>query len=350
MNKVLIIAEAGVNHNGDMSIAKKLIDIASEAGADVVKFQSFRADELVTLSAQKAEYQSKNTGNSDSQYTMLKQLEMSTENLKMLIEYARSKNIKCISTPFSESVAEEIAPLMPFWKIPSGEITNYPFLRFLASYNKPIVLSTGMSTLGEVESAIREIETVWKDKKPIPVIINDKIISPLTILHCVSNYPASFESINLRAIQTMHQAFSLPVGYSDHTLGIDISIAAVAMGATLIEKHFTLDKNLKGPDHLASLEPGELKSMVHSIRNIESALGNGIKKPHLSELKNLNVVRKSIHIKRAMPKGHILDTEDLVLKRPSGGLGAEWLPYIIGKKLKTDATADYMLQLSNIEL
>lgn len=349
MLSTLVIAEAGVNHNGNMSHAKKLIDIAVKAGADVVKFQSFKADDLVTHVAPKAAYQALNTGKNDGQYNMLKQLELTTKDLKELIRYAESKNIACISTPFSESSAEEIAAFMPFWKIPSGEITNYPFLKNLALYHKPIILSTGMSTLLEVEMAVKIITECWDNHRPTSIMINKKELKPLSLLHCVSNYPASFESLNLRVISTLRQHFKLPVGYSDHTTGIEASIAAVALNAEIIEKHFTLDKNLEGPDHKASLDSEELKQMIDSIRNIEKSLGTGIKKPHENEQDTMLAARKSIHLNKSLSEGSILQSIDIVMKRPGNGLSADNIPRIVGKKIKTSLEKDHMLTLSDLE-
>lgn len=349
MNKVLIIAEAGVNHNGDIAIARKLIDVASAVGADIIKFQSFKAEELVTQDAPKAKYQAVNTGKNDGQYNMLKQLELTAYDLKELIRYAHSKNIACISTPFSEGCADEIAFLMPFWKIPSGEITNYPFLRTLASYRKPIILSTGMSSLVEVEEAVKVITESWGNNWPATKIFNNKEIKPLSLLHCVSNYPASFESLNLKAIHTMQQKFELPIGFSDHTIGYEASVAAVALGAEIIEKHFTLDKNMTGPDHKASLEPLELKRMVEAIRNIEQAMGTGIKIPHANEYDTILVARKSVHLNKPLIKGSILQLIDIVMKRPGNGLSAEAIPSLIGKRIKNALEKDHMLTLSDLE-
>jgi N-acetylneuraminate synthase len=349
MQSTLIIAEAGVNHNGDMALAYKLIDAASNARADVVKFQSFKAEDLVSMSAPKAKYQAINTGKNDGQFQMLKSLELNVSNLKKLVKYAQKKGVICISTPFSESVASEIGSFMPFWKVPSGEITNYPFLKYLSTFKKPIVLSTGMSSLGEVEKAIEIIYEGWQAKFPSSIQINKYTMAPLTILHCVSNYPAPMESVNLNTIKTLKHAFKIPVGFSDHTLGIEIPIGAVAIGASVIEKHFTLDKDMEGPDHKASLLPQELKKMINSIRNIELAMGNGIKQIHSSETNTQLIARKSIHLKRGILKGNKIQLSDLILKRPGNGLAADFIPIIIGKKVKKKLFADQILLFKDIE-
>lgn len=349
MNKAIIIAEAGVNHNGEIATARKLIEVASDANADIVKFQSFNAEELVSSTAPKANYQIASTGKNDGQLQMLKKLELPSHELQALAVFARFKNIVCLSTPFSENSASEIADFLPAWKVPSGEITNYPFLKKLAGYRKPIILSTGMSTLGEIEKAVKVITNSWGNDCPDSILINSKELKALSLLHCVSNYPAAFDSLNLRAIKTLKKAFGLPVGYSDHTLGIEASIAAITLGAEIIEKHFTLDRNQKGPDHLASIEPFELKRMIEAIRNIEMAMGTGIKMPHDSEENVKIAVRKSIHIKRGMKKGMTLSIDDFILKRPGNGISAEYLPILEGRKLHVDVKTDHLLNWSDVE-
>lgn len=331
-----IIAEAGVNHNGNIELAKSLIDIACEAGCDAIKFQTFKADNLVIKSAQKAEYQIKNTGNNDSQYDMLKKLELSYENHKELIKYCNSKNILFLSTPFDEESVDMLYDLgMKLFKIPSGEITNKPFLKYIAKKQKTIILSTGMSTLGEVEEALK-----W---------IYEEGNYQVTLLHCTSNYPAEISDVNLKAMLTLKDAFKVKVGYSDHTLGTEVSIAAVALGAEVIEKHFTLDKNMEGPDHKASLEPLELKKLVQAIRNIEIALGDGVKKPSRQELSTREVVRKSIVTCRSIEKGETITHEMLALKRPGTGLEAKYLEMILNKKATRNLPSDYILQIGDFQ-
>ncbi|MBZ4644151.1 MAG: N-acetylneuraminate synthase [Deferribacteraceae bacterium] len=331
-----IIAEAGVNHNGNIELAKSLIDIACEAGCDAIKFQTFKADNLVIKSAQKAEYQIKNTGNNDSQYDMLKKLELSYENHKELIKYCNSKNILFLSTPFDEESVDMLYDLgIKLFKIPSGEITNKPFLKYIAKKQKTIILSTGMSTLGEVEEALK-----W---------IYEEGNYQVTLLHCTSNYPAEISDVNLKAMLTLKDAFKVKVGYSDHTLGTEVSIAAVALGAEVIEKHFTLDKNMEGPDHKASLEPLELKKLVQAIRNIEIALGDGVKKPSRQELSTREVVRKSIVTCRSIEKGETITHEMLALKRPGTGLEAKYLEMILNKKATRNLPSDYILQIGDFQ-
>jgi len=290
--RVFIIAEAGVNHNGSLDLAYQLIDVAKDAGADAVKFQTFKAENVVSKLADKAEYQKKTTGSDKSQLEMIKKLEISFEDFIKLKKYCDKKGIMFLSTPFDHQSIDFLHDLIDIYKIPSGEIINYPYLKHIASKNKPIIMSTGMANLGEVEEAINTIKK-----------INSK--AKISLLHCTTNYPTPYEEVNLKAMQTLAAAFKLPVGYSDHTLGIEVPIAAVAMGAKIIEKHFTLDKNLSGPDHKASLEPGELKEMVKAIRNIEKSLGDGIKKPNKSEIEIMKVARKSIVASKNIKKGEI---------------------------------------------
>ncbi len=325
-NSVFIIAEAGVNHNGSIELAKRLIDVATEAGADAVKFQTFKADYLVTKKAQKADYQKKTTDAKESQYEMIKKLELDEETHKELMAYCRQKGIVFLSTPFDHDSIELLNDLgLEVFKIPSGEITNLPYLRHIGSLNKTVILSTGMADLGEIEDALNTLTSAGTDP--------DKI----TVLHANTMYPTPMEDVNLKAMQTIGCAFGCKTGYSDHTLGIEIPIAAVAMGATVIEKHFTLDRTMEGPDHKASLEPHELAAMVQSIRNIEKALGNGIKKPSPSEQPNMAVARKSIVAARPIRKGERLNEENLAVKRPGTGISPMRWDEVVG----TEAVKDY---------
>lgn len=306
-NKIFIIAEAGDNHNGDINLALKLVDKAVEAGADCVKFQTFITENVISRFAKKADYQIESTGENESQYEMVKKLELSFEQFRLIKNYCDEKHILFLSTPFdldSIDFLEEIN--IPFWKIPSGEITNLPYLEKIAKTGKEIILSTGMSTMGEIEKALSVLKQYGAKK--------------VTLLHCNTEYPTPFEDVNLRAMDTMAKAFDVPVGYSDHTTGIEVPIAAAALGASVIEKHFTLDKNMEGPDHKASLEPTELKQMIASIRNIENALGNTIKGPSPSERKNIPIARKSIVAKCSIKKGELLTEDNLTIKRPGDGI------------------------------
>jgi N-acetylneuraminate synthase len=334
--KIFIIAEAGVNHNGDISIARKLIDAAANAGADAVKFQTFKAEKLVNKSASKAKYQIKNTGENESQFEMLKKLELSYTSFKELFNYANKKNIMFMSTPFDEESADMLNTLgMTIFKIPSGEITNKPLILHIASKKKPVILSTGMSCLGEVEKAINWINEAWERSKKRP---------ELTLLHCVSNYPALVEDSNLSVMKTMRKAFNLPVGYSDHTMGLEIPVAAAALGAAVIEKHFTLSRNMKGPDHKASLEPAELKAMVSAIRNVEKAIGDGIKRPVENEGNTRAVVRKSIVSARDIRAGEMIAPDDILIKRPGNGIQPEFKEIIIGMKAKRKISNDSVIK------
>ena len=339
-NKVLIIAEAGVNHNGDFTIAKQLIDVAASAGADCVKFQTFSADKLVSTKTSLAEYQQKNTeGNETSQYSMLKKLEMPEQWHYDLKQYAVSKNIIFVSTGFGEDSIDLLDKLgMPFFKIPSGEITNKPYLEHIATKAKPVILSTGMSDLTEIKAALDIL------------VANGIAKEMITVLHCNTEYPTPMGDVNLLAMQTIKNELDVAVGYSDHTLGIEVPVAAVALGAVVIEKHFTLDRNMAGPDHRASLEPDELKAMVTAIRNISLAIsGNGEKKPSVSELKNKTVARKSIHLKTNIPAGHIITAGDLEMKRPGDGISPMLIQSVIGKKAKTALPFEHKLTLNDIE-
>lgn len=339
--RTFIIAEAGVNHNGELSIAKKLIDAAVKAGADAVKFQTFKASKLVTASADKARYQIENTGTNESQLEMLRQLELSPNSYKELFAYCRQKNIIFMSTPFDEENANMLDELgMGVFKIPSGEITNKPLIKYIASKKKPIILSTGMSYLGEVEKAICWIDEIWDklDKKP-----------QLTILHCISNYPARIEDVNLNAIKTMEIAFGLPVGYSDHTMGIEVSVAAVCVGASMIEKHFTLDRDMEGPDHKASLEPEELEAMVTAIRNVEMAMGDGVKKPTKSENDLKKTVRRSLVTAKEIKAGEAISANDILIKRPGTGIPAEFKDKVVGMKSGSDISVDSVIKWEDLK-
>lgn len=333
-NKCFIIAEAGVNHNGDIDIAKQLVDKAYEAGADAIKFQTFKAENLVTKNAPKAEYQKSTTGDGN-QFEMLKKLELSTKDHIVLKKYCEEKGVMFISTPFdfeSVDLLEEID--VPLYKVGSGDLTNLPLLKYIASKNKPIILSTGMANLGEVEEAINTIYETGNNK--------------LILLHCTSNYPTAYEDVNLRAMLTMQEAFKLPVGYSDHTIGIEVPIAAVTLGAKVIEKHFTLDRKMEGPDHRASLEPNQLKLMVKSIRNIEKAMGDGIKRCSKSEEKSKLVSRKSIVAKYDIEEGQVITQDLLDYKRPANGLSPKFVNYILGKKAREKIKKDQIIDFQKI--
>lgn len=333
-NRCFIIAEAGVNHNGDIEIAKKLIDASKEAGVDAVKFQTFKAENLVTKDAPKANYQVDTTG-SGTQYEMLKKLELSFEEHIILKKYAEEKGLIFISTPFDFESVDLLEKLnIDLYKISSGDLTNIPLLKYIAKLNKPMIVSTGMANLAEVEFAVNAIKEEG----------NDKIV----LLHCTSNYPTNFEDVNLKAMLTLKDAFKLPVGYSDHTLGIEVPIAAATMGAVVIEKHFTLDKHMEGPDHRASLNPQELKDMVNSIRNIEKAMGDGIKRCNKNEEKSRYVSRKSIVAKRRIVKGEIITIDMLYFKRPEKGLSPNMLEYILGKEATVDIEEDEFINFKKI--
>lgn len=337
-NKVIIIAEAGVNHNGDYELAKKLILEAANAGADYVKFQTFKADKLVSKDAQKADYQKSNLKEGgDTQYEMLKKLEMSEEWHYKLIEYAKECDIKFLSTGFDEDSVDFLDSLkIDLFKIPSGEITNKPYLEHIAKKGKPVVISTGMSNLNEIKDAIDVFEKHQISKNDI------------TILHCNTEYPTPMEDVNLLAMNTIQREFEVKVGYSDHTLGIEVPIAAVALGAVLIEKHFTLDRNMVGPDHLASLVPEELKQMITSIRNIEKAIsGSGIKQPSDSEKKNLAVVRKSLHYKDDLIKGATIEKQNLITLRPGNGISPMNYEEIIGKTLSRNVLKNELIKTTD---
>ena len=322
--RVFIIAEAGVNHNGSFETACRLVDAAKEAGADCIKFQTFKAKNLVSHNAKKADYQVRETGDS-SQQEMLKQLELSFDDFTRLKAYCDEVGIQFLSTPFDfESIAFLNTIEMPFWKVPSGEVTNLPYLIHLAQTEKPVVMSTGMCEMDEIEAALK--------------VLKEHGTSKICLLHCNTEYPTPYEDVNLRAMQTMRDTFHLEVGYSDHTKGIEVPIAAVAMGATIIEKHLTLDRNMKGPDHKASLEPDELKAMVTAIRHLQKAMGTGNKTPSPSEQKNIAVARKSIVAACDISEGELLTEENITVKRPGTGISPmKWFEVIGTKAVRSFA-------------
>ncbi len=330
----LIIAEAGVNHNGDMGLAMQLIDAAAEAGADVVKFQTFSAIRQVTAHARKADYQIKVTDSSETQQEMLSRLELTEAMHHQLIAHCKKRNIEFLSTGFDiESVDLLMRLGQQYFKIPSGEITNLPYLRHVGSIGKPVILSTGMATIGEVEDALNVL------------IDAGTIRSLITILHCNTEYPTSFEDVNLMAINTMRSAFGVSVGYSDHTLGIEVPIAAVVLGAEVVEKHLTLSRELPGPDHRASLEPIEFKAMVGAIRNIESAMGDGIKRPSPGELKNKSIVRKSLVAKKPIMAGEVFSKENVTVKRPGTGISPMHWDNVMGQLAPRNFLIDELIVL-----
>jgi N,N'-diacetyllegionaminate synthase len=333
-NRTLIIAEAGVNHNGDLGLAKQLIDAASVAGADLVKFQTFNAKRIVTPTARKAFYQTQTTQSEESQYEMLRRLELSDDIHKELIAHCAMRNIGFFSTGFDVDSVDLLVRLgQDHFKIPSGEITNLPYLRHIGSLGKAVILSTGMSTMGEIESAIDVMEQAGTPRRN------------LTVLHCTTEYPTPMAEVNLRAMQNLHAAFGVAVGYSDHTSGIEVAVAAVAMGASIIEKHFTLDSTMSGPDHKASLEPDELKSMVSAIRNIEIALGDGIKRPTPSETSNKLVARKSLVASQAIKAGEVFSTKNITAKRPGTGISPMRWDEVIGCSAPRDFSVDDLIKL-----
>jgi N,N'-diacetyllegionaminate synthase len=339
MSRVVIIAEAGVNHNGNIELAKKLVDVAADAGVDYVKFQTFKAEKIASSNAKKADYQERNTGGENSQLQMLKKLELSNEDHDVLLEYCRLKSIKFLSTPFDLDSIDLLKDLgITLGKIPSGEITNLPYLRKMARSFRTLVMSTGMCDMKEIDDAVHAIEQAGFDR------------NNLTVLHCNTEYPTPFEDVNLLAMNTIAEKFHVPVGYSDHTSGIEIPVAAVALGAVLIEKHFTLDRNMEGPDHKASLEPAELKQMVKSIRNVEKALGSGIKEPSASEIKNRPIARKSLVATRDLKKGDTIRSEDLSSKRPGTGISPMMIDKVNGKILLEDIKQDEVLTISHVAI
>lgn len=332
MKHVYIIAEAGVNHNGSLDLAKQLVDVAVSAGADAVKFQTFKTSNLVSKKAEKADYQKKATAADESQFEMIKKLELSEDMHHELLAYCKLKNIEFLSTPFDHDSIELLNKLgLNTFKIPSGEIVNLPYLRHIGRLNKKVILSTGMANLGEVEAAIDVLVAAGTDRANI------------CVLHANTEYPTPICDVNLRAMQTMGQAFDLPYGYSDHTEGIEVPIAAVALGASVIEKHFTLDKTMEGPDHKASLEPQELHAMVRSIRNIQQALGSFVKQTSPSEAKNKTVARKSIVAKTAIKQGEILTESNIAVKRPGTGINPMRWDEVIGTAAKKDYSEDDLI-------
>ncbi len=340
MKKTLIIAEAGVNHNGDLQMAKELIKVAAIAGADVVKFQTFSAEKLVSQSAQLADYQERNMDDTaENQLEMLKKIELPRTWHYELKKYADELGILFCSTPFDEDALDFLCELgIPFIKIPSGEITNKPFLQRIASKNKQIILSTGMASMAEVNDAIN-------------VLLEEGLsIEKLTVLHCNTEYPTPFEDVNLRAMHQFEKHFGVKYGYSDHTLGSEVAIAAVALGASVIEKHFTLDKNLPGPDHKASLEPNELSDFIQFIRNTEKIIsGSGVKEPSRSEAKNKVVARKSIHLRNSINEGQLIVLNDLEMKRPGDGISPMDYELVLSKKVKRNINAGEQLKWEDFE-
>ncbi len=335
MNHTLIIAEAGVNHNGYLDIAKHLVDSAVDAGVDIIKFQTFKASKLVKKDAKQAEYQKKNIGDgNDSQYDMLKKLELSKEDHEELVAYCNHKGIRFWSTAFDLDSLDYLHSLnLGLWKIPSGEITNYPYIRKIAQYGEPVIMSTGMCNELDIHNALDVLIKFGLPKEKI------------TILHCNTQYPTPFEDVNLKAMLTIQKDFDVNIGYSDHTRGIEVPIAAVALGATVIEKHFTLDRNMPGPDHKASLEPNELKDMVSAIRNIEQALGDGEKKVSASEQANIAVARKSIVAAYDIKKGEELTEDNLTVKRPGTGISPMRWEEVVGTKAVRDFQEDEIIEL-----
>ena len=331
MNRTLVIAEAGVNHNGSYEIACQLVDAAKDAGADYIKFQTFHSENLVSKNAKKADYQVETTGE-DTQLNMLKKLELSEQEFICLKDYCRKKEIRFLSTPFDFDSIRFLNQLdIPFWKIPSGEVTNYPYLVALAKTGKPIVMSTGMCDLSDISNAIR--------------VLKENGAGDISLLHCNTEYPTPYEDVNLRAVLTMKSEFGCEVGYSDHTQGIEIPIAAVAMGATIIEKHFTLDRNMDGPDHKASLEPDELKQMVTAIRNVENAMGSGVKTASKSERKNKVIARKSIIASRCIQKGEVFTELNITTKRPGNGISPMRWNEVLGQTAKRDFQEDELIEI-----
>lgn len=329
---VYIIAEAGDNHNGDFDLAIKLIDAAAEAGADCVKFQTFKTEEVISKFAPKAQYQMETTGTGDTQFDMVKKLELPFDDFNKLYAYSEKKRIQFLSTPFDIPSISFLNSLnLPFWKIPSGEITNLPYLLAIAETRKPVIMSTGMCEIEEIQAAMD--------------ILKQNDTPNITLLHCNTEYPTPFEDVNLNAIRTLNERFDVEVGYSDHTTGIEVPIAAAALGATVIEKHFTLDRNMEGPDHKASLEPSELSYMVASIRNVEKAMGNGIKAPSRSEQKNICIARKSIVARCDIKKGELFSTDNITAKRPGSGISPmRWFD-VLGTAAKRDFEEDELIEV-----
>lgn len=331
-SKTFIVAEIGVNHNGSVSLAKKLIDAAVESGADAVKFQTFKAENLLCKNTAKAEYQKQTTDENETQFEMIKKLELDSNTHKKLLEYCRVKNIQFLSAPFDIYSIDFLQSLgVEIFKVPSGEITNLPYLRHMGRLRKPTILSTGMASLGEIENALNIL------------ISSGTELELVTVLHCNTEYPTPMEDVNLRAMETIATAFGVSVGYSDHTLGIEVPIAAVALGASVIEKHFTMDRNLPGPDHRASIVPNEFSEMVKCIRNIEIALGSKIKKPSPSEMKNICIARKSIVSARSIKKGEKITETNVTVKRPGNGISPMLWDHVIGKRAERDYHPDELI-------
>lgn len=329
-NPCYIIAEAGVNHNGDIALAKRLIDVAWDAGADAVKFQTFIAEEVISKNTQKADYQKISTSSEESQLAMVKKMELSFSEFRELKTYCDNKGITFLSTPFDHQSIDFLETLdIPAFKIPSGEITNFPYLEQIGKKKRPVILSTGMSTLDEIRQAV--------------TVLRQNEASDIVLLHCTTEYPAPVDSINLRAMRTIHEAFHLPVGYSDHSEGITIALAAAAMGACIIEKHFTLDKSLPGPDHKASLDPDEMKNLVKGIRDIEAAFGTGIKEPTPTEEKNIVAIRKSIVARKDISCNQVIDMESVTAKRPGTGISPAQMSKVIGSRAKRAIKRDAVL-------
>jgi len=342
VSRVFIIAEAGVNHNGDEALAIQLVEIAASCGADAVKFQTFSADKLVARGTAKASYQVRETGDGD-QHGMLKALELSDAAHERLAQACARHGIEFMSTPFDEEAADMLLDLgMQRIKVPSGELTNLPFLRFLAAKSVPLILSTGMADMQEIDQAVQTVRTTWSHMGYTPAA------DALTVLHCTSNYPAAFSDVNLNAMQTIGREIGVPIGYSDHTLGIAVSTAAVALGATVIEKHFTIDKRMSGPDHSASLDPDELKAMVESIRAVEQCLGSAIKAPTATELPIRALVRRSVTVLRDIEAGTILQADDVALLRPGTGIPPSKLEQVTGRQTRQAMTAGTTLNWSDL--
>ncbi len=337
-SKVIIIAEAGVNHNGDVELAKKLIEKASEAKADYVKFQTFIAEKVISISAKKASYQVTNTDSEESQLQMVKKLELKFDDFRALKKHSELHNIQFLSTPFDLESAIFLKELgVKIFKIPSGEITNLPYLKLIGSFNLDVILSTGMANLQEIKEAVKVL------------IDSGTPLSNITILHCNTEYPTPMSDVNLLAMHNIKNELGVEIGYSDHTEGIEVSMAAVALGAKVIEKHFTLDKQMEGPDHVASLNPEELKNLVSSIRNIEKAIsGSGVKEPSVSEMKNISIVRKSLHYRDSFPKGHVISFDDILIVRPGNGISPMEIDKVIGKELKSNVFSNQLINYSEL--
>lgn len=333
--RTFIIAEAGVNHNGKLPLAKRLVDKAKEAGVDAVKFQTFKAEDLVTKETGLVSYQRRNTGKNQTQYEMLKELELKEKDFLELSKYCRQKNITFLSTPHTENSVDFLEPIVLFYKIGSGDLNNLSFLKKIASKNKPIILSTGMATIDEVRKAVKAIKQ--QNKKTI------------ILMHCTTSYPCVADDINLRAVVTLKEKFGLPVGYSDHTLDIIAPVIAVSLGVSVIEKHFTLDKELSGPDHKASLNPDELKKLVQVIRYTEKALGSQIKKPSSKEKKIKQLVRKSIVVKKTIFKDSVVTRDNITFKRSRNGIGVEFLDKVIGRKVRSKLNKDSPIKFENLK-